>query len=127
MLSAQLKRRRQDWNRPGVYGAIRLAATEQGALAERAKYAAQAALAGLPFGAHDLVSLEVTVRRALDLRARFAVQRRFGVTTAELRADGAGAHARCRQTADLARARGDFVLLVVGQFEVTAPATALTG
>jgi RES domain-containing protein len=84
---------------------------QEGALAERAKYAAQAALSGLPFGLHDLVSLDLAVQRALDLTDP-AVQRRFGVTTPQLRADGPAAYELCRHAADLARAQGDFVLFV---------------
>lgn len=56
--------------------------------------------------------------RALDLTDP-AVQRPFGVTTAQLRADGPAAYELCRRTADLARARGDYVLFV--------PSAALDG
>ena len=73
---------------------------------------AQAALSGLPFGPHDLVSIDVTVRtRAVDLTDP-TVQRAFGVTTAQLRADGAAAYELCRRTADLARGQSDYVLFV---------------
>lgn len=86
--------------------------SDAGALAERAKYAAQAALSGLPFGPDDLVSIDLTVTtRALDLRDP-TIQRTFGVTTAQLRADHAAAYELCRRTADLARAQGDYVLFV---------------
>jgi hypothetical protein len=74
--------------------------TDRGALAERTKYAAQAALNGLPFGPHDLVSIGITIAtRALDL-ADSSIQRSFGVTTDQLRADGAAAYQLCRRTAD---------------------------
>ena len=86
--------------------------TDRGALVERTKYAAQAALSGLPFGPHDLVSIDITIAtRALDLTDP-TTQRAFGVTTDQLRADGAAAYELCRRTADLARARGDYVLFV---------------
>ena len=86
--------------------------SERGALAERAKYADRAALNGLPFGPHDLVSLDLTVTaRALDLTDP-SVQRSFGVTTEQLRAEAASAYELCRRTADLARAQGDYVLFV---------------
>jgi RES domain-containing protein len=86
--------------------------SESGALAERARYADRAALNGLPFGPHDLVSLDLTITaRALDLTDA-NVQRSFGVTTEQLRADNPSAYELCRRTADLARARGDYVLLV---------------
>jgi RES domain-containing protein len=95
-----------------VYGCLYLATSDRGALAERAKYAALAALSGLRFGPHDLVSIQLNVRsRALDLTDP-AVTRAFGVTAAQLRADGAAAREMCRRTADLARAQGDFVLFV---------------
>jgi len=100
------------WNRPGVYGCLYLATSEDGALAERVKYAAKAALSGLPFGPHDLVSIDLTVtKHALDLTDPM-IQRRFGVSTAQVRADGADAYELCRRTADLARAQGDYVLFV---------------
>ena len=86
--------------------------SDRGALAERAKYADQAALNGLPFGPHDLVSIDLTINtRPLDLTDR-AVQASFGVTTVQLRADGAAAYELCRRTADLARAQGDYILFV---------------
>lgn len=86
--------------------------SERGALAERAKYADQAGLNGLPFGPHDLVSIDLSINtRALDLTDP-TVQRSFGVTTAQLRADGAAAYELCRRTADLARAQGDYVVFV---------------
>jgi RES domain-containing protein len=100
------------WNRPGVYGCLYLATGKAGAHAEREKYARAAALGGLPFGPHDLVSIDLTVTdRALDLTDS-TIQRSFGVTTAQLRADGTAAYELCRRTADLARAQGDFVLFV---------------
>jgi hypothetical protein len=81
-------------------------------LAERARYAARAGLSGLPFGPHDLVSIQLTITsRALDLTDP-ALQRPFGVTTAQLRADGPAALEICRTTADLARAQGHYVLFV---------------
>lgn len=86
--------------------------TDRGALAERTKYAAQAALSGLPFGPHDLVSIDITVATcALDLTDS-TIQRSFGVITDRLRADGAAAYELCRRTADLAGARGDYVLFI---------------
>ena len=100
------------WNRAGQYGCLYLALTSEGALAERERYAAQAALSGLPFGPHELVSIDVTiVDGALDL-TDLATQRRFGVTTEQLRADGASAYELCRSIADIARAEGHFVLFV---------------
>lgn len=104
-------RARGRWNRAGRYGALYLALTPEAGRAEHAKYAAAAALSGLPFGPHDLVLLDVTVTDALDL-TNPATQRRFGVTTPELRADGAVAYERCREVADLARAGGTFALFV---------------
>jgi RES domain-containing protein len=106
------------WNRPGRYGALYLAASEAGARAERERYARRAALAGLAFGPHDLVSIELTVVAGLDLTDP-AVQARFAVTAAELGADGAEAYERCRRIADLARAQGHLVLFV--------PSAALAG
>lgn len=106
------------WNRQGVYGALYLATTQSGALAERAKYQAAAALHGFPFGPHDLVSIDVAVRRALDLTDP-AAQRRYGVTTASLTADSPVAHALCHLVADLARADGNYVLFI--------PSAAVTG
>ncbi len=86
--------------------------TQPGALAERRKYADEAALSGPPFGPHELVSIDLTVRQgALDLTDP-SVQRTFGVTTAQLRADGPAAYELCRSIADVARAQGDFVLFV---------------
>ena len=86
--------------------------SERGALAERAKYADQAALNGVPVEPHDLVSIDLTIHtRALDLTDP-TVQRSFGVTTAQLRADGTAAYELCRRTADLARAQGDYILFV---------------
>lgn len=105
-------RARGRWNRAGRYGALYLALTPEGARAEHAKYGAAAALSGLPFGPHDLVSLDVTVAAALDLTDP-ATQRRFGVPAAALRADSAAAYEACRTAADLARARGTFALFVV--------------
>jgi RES domain-containing protein len=106
-----LLRARGRWNRAGRYGALYLALSADGARAERAKYAAAAALNGLPFGPHDLVSLDVTVADAVDLTDA-ATQRRYGVTAAELRADGPAAFERCHAVADLARAGGTFALFV---------------
>jgi hypothetical protein len=95
-----------------MYGCLYLATSADGARAERSKYADLAALSGLPFGPHDLVSIDLTVtQRVLDLTDR-ELQRSFSVTTQELRADGPAAYELCRRTADLARARGDFVLFV---------------
>ena len=71
------------WNRAGRYGALYLALGRDGALAER----------------------------ALDLTDP-AEQRRFGVTGADLTADGPAAYELCRRTADLARASGHLVLFV---------------
>jgi hypothetical protein len=86
--------------------------SQAGCLAERHKYADEAALRGLPFGPHDLVSIDLIVLNgALDLTAP-SVQRTFGVTTARLRADGPAAYELCRSIADIARAQGDFVLFV---------------
>lgn len=86
--------------------------SERGALAERAKYADEAALTGLPFGPHDLVSIDLTITaHALDLTDT-TVQRSFGVTTAQLRANGATAYELCRRTADLARAQSHYILFV---------------
>lgn len=86
--------------------------TDRGALAERTKYAAQAGLSGFPFGPHDLVSIDITIATgALDLTDS-TIQRSFGVTTDQLRADGAAAYELCRRTADLARARGHYILFV---------------
>jgi RES domain-containing protein len=86
--------------------------SRDGALAERRKYADEAALSGLPFGPHDLVSIDLTVvKGALDLMDP-SVQRTFGVTTAQLRADGPAAYELCHSIADIARAQGDFVLCV---------------
>jgi RES domain-containing protein len=100
------------WNRAGQYGCLYLALTPEGALAEREQFAAQAALSGLPFGPHELVSIDVTiVDGALDLTDP-ATQRRFGIATDQLRADGAAAYERCRSIADIARAEGHFVLFV---------------
>jgi RES domain-containing protein len=100
------------WNRAEQYGCLYLALSQAGALAERRKYAEEAALSGLPFGPHELVSIDLTVLKgALDLTDP-SVQRRFGVTTAQLRADGPAAYERCRTIADIARAQGDFVLFV---------------
>jgi hypothetical protein len=48
---------------------------------------------------------------ALDLTDP-GTQRRFGVTTDQLRADGAAAYELCRCIADVARAEGHFVLFV---------------
>jgi RES domain-containing protein len=63
-------------------------------------------------GPHDLVSIDLTINaRALDLTDP-AVQRSFGVTTAQIRADGASAYELCRRMADLARAQGDYILFV---------------
>jgi len=79
---------------------------QAGALAERSKYADEAALSGLPFGPHDLVSIDLTILNgALDLTAP-SVQRTFGVTTAQLRADGPEAYELCCSIADIARAQG---------------------
>jgi hypothetical protein len=89
-----------------------MAMSQGGALAERGKYAEEAALSGLPFGPHELVSIDLTiVKGALDLTDP-GVQRKFGVTTAQLRADGVAAYDLCRSIADIARAQGDFVLFV---------------
>jgi RES domain-containing protein len=104
-------RARGRWNRAGQYGALYLALTADGARAEHAKYAAATALNGLPFGPHELVSLDVSVTAALDLTDP-ATLRRFGVTTAALREEGAAGHERCREFADLARAGGTYVLFV---------------
>jgi RES domain-containing protein len=69
------------WNRAEQYGCLYLALSQAGALAERRKYAEEAALSGLPFGPHELVSIDLTVLKgALDLTDP-SVQRRFGVTT----------------------------------------------
>lgn len=107
------------WNRAGQYGCLYLALTPDGALAERERYAAQAALAGLAFGPHELVSIDLTiVDGALDLTDP-GVQRRFGVTADQLRADGAAAYELCHSIADIARADGHFVLFV--------PSAALDG
>jgi RES domain-containing protein len=66
----------------------------------------------LHFGPHELVSIDLTiVDGALDLTDP-AIQRRFGVTTDQLRADGAAAYELCRSVADIARAEGHFVLFV---------------
>jgi RES domain-containing protein len=100
------------WNRPGQYGCLYLAEDRDGALAEHRRYADQAALTGLPFGPHELVSIDLTISAgALDLTDP-KVQSTFGVTTAQLRADGPAAHELCRSIADVARARGSFVLFV---------------
>lgn len=73
---------------------------------------AQAGLTGLPLGPHDLVSIDLTITsRALDLTDP-TIQRPFGVTTPQLREDGAAAYELCRRTADLARAQGYYVLFV---------------
>jgi hypothetical protein len=70
--------------------------SESGALAERARYADRAALNGLPFGPHDLVSLGLTITaRALDLTDA-NIQRSFGVTTEQLTADNPSAYELCR-------------------------------
>ncbi len=100
------------WNRAGEYGCLYLAMSQSGALAERSRYADEAALSGLPFGPHELVSIDLTiVKGALDLTDS-GVQRKFVVTTAQLRADGPGAYDLCCSIADIARAQGDFVLFV---------------
>ena len=99
------------WNRSGSYGALYLAMTDQGALAERANAQTAAAASGLPFGPHDLASLAVGLRRALDFIDR-AVCRRFGVRPTDLVGHSSAAYARCWDVADLARAQGEFVLLV---------------
>jgi hypothetical protein len=45
--------------------------SQAGALAEHHKYADEAALSGLPFGPHELVSIDLTILNgALDLTAR---------------------------------------------------------
>ena len=86
--------------------------SDHGVLAERAKYANKAALSGLAFGPHDLVSIDIkVVQSALDLTDP-ATQHTFGVTTAQLRADGDPAYELCRRTADLARAQGHYILFV---------------
>ncbi len=53
-----LLRARGRWSRAGQYGALYLALSTAGARVEHAKYAAVAALNGLLFGPHDLVSLD---------------------------------------------------------------------
>ncbi|MGH7525373.1 MAG: RES family NAD+ phosphorylase, partial [Gemmatimonadales bacterium] len=94
------------------YGCLYLAMSQAGALAEHNKYADEAALSGLPFGPHELVSIDLTILNgALDLTAP-SVQRTFGVETAQLRADGPEAYELCRSIADIARAQGNFVLFV---------------
>jgi RES domain-containing protein len=62
------------WNRAGQYGCLYLALTPEGALAERERYAARAALSGLSFGPHELVSIDLTiVDGALDLTDPFVL------------------------------------------------------
>lgn len=100
------------WNRAGQYGCLYLAMSQAGALAEHHKYADEAALSGLPFGPHELVSIDLTIlNAALDLTDP-SIQRTFGVTTAQLRADGPAAYELCCSIADIARAQGVFVLFV---------------
>lgn len=95
-----------------MYGCLYLATSDRGALAERARYAERAALGGLRFGPHDLVSIQLTLTsRVLDLTDPM-VQRAYGIATPQLRADGPAAWEICRRTADLARAQGDYVLFV---------------
>ena len=53
----------------------------------------------------------MAVADALDLTDP-ATQARYGVTTADLRADGPAAYERCRAVADLARAGGTFAVFV---------------
>lgn len=100
------------WNQPGIYGALYLAQTELGARAEWQRYADLAALNGLPFGPHELVSLDITVHdSALDLTDP-ATLKRFGVTLANLRSSPPAGFTLCRKISDLARLNGTRILLV---------------
>ncbi len=102
------------WNRRGEYGALYLAATQAGALAERSRYLAFAGVNPATVR-HDLVSVHVELHHWLDLTAP-GILRRYGVSIAALTAAD---HAVCHRTADLARAANFFALRV--------PSAALAG
>jgi hypothetical protein len=58
------------------------------------------------------VSIDLTISAgALDLTDR-GVQGAFGITTAQLRADGPAAYELCRSIPDVACAQGSFVTLL---------------
>lgn len=92
-----IQRARGRWNtqRPRL-SCLYTAYTQEGALAEFAKLAAQRpAFARTP---RDLVSIHVTVSPVLDLLDA-EIQRRYGVTLADMTGDGTRHLAACRRVA----------------------------
>jgi RES domain-containing protein len=73
----------------GLYGALYLAESEEGARAEYAKHAHAAAAGGLVMQPRELVTVRVALRQVLDLTDP-VVQRTFGVSTDALTADDDG-------------------------------------
>lgn len=90
------------WNREGVYGCLYTALSEDGALAEAAKYLKRAGVAPKYSPPRDLVSLRVRVDNVLDLTSA-SVRRKLGVSLASLTGDDDADLETCRSLVDLAR------------------------
>lgn len=93
------------WNRHSEYGCLYTSLTREGARAEYDKELIRSGIDAAMDQRRDLVSLEVSVARVLDL-TELAVRRRLGVNLAQLTGDAPDDLETCRLIADLARLDG---------------------